>query len=70
MLQRLSVRLAPITNRAAEYGPAVPACCNVCRTCTTTNLVGLAIGGLTVVGLGVTRFARRIFVAPARSPRS
>jgi hypothetical protein len=59
MLQRLSVRLAPITNRAAEYGPAVPVCCNVCRTCTTTNLVGLAIGGLTAAGLGVSRFVRR-----------
>jgi hypothetical protein len=59
MLQRLSVRMAPVTNRAAEYGPAVPACCNVCRTCTTTNVVGLALGGLTVAGVGITRFARR-----------
>lgn len=60
MLQRLSVRLAPLTNRAAEYGPAVPACCNVCRTCTTTNIVGLALGGLTVAGVGVARLARRV----------
>jgi hypothetical protein len=59
-VQRLSVRIAPITNRAAEYGPAVPACCNVCRTCTTTNLVGLAIGAVTVAGVAVTGFARRI----------
>jgi hypothetical protein len=59
MLQRLSVSVAPITNRAAEYGPAVPACCNVCRTCTTTNVVGLALGGLTVAGVGIARFARR-----------
>jgi hypothetical protein len=60
VLQQLSVRVAPITNRAAEYGPAVPACCNVCRTCTTTNLVGLAIGAITVAGLGVARFAQSI----------
>jgi hypothetical protein len=60
MLQRLSVRVAPIANRAAEYGPAAPACCNVCRTCTTTNLVGLAVATLTVAGVGVARFARRI----------
>jgi hypothetical protein len=59
-LQRLSVRIAPITNRAAEYGPAVPACCNVCRTCTTTNIVGLALGALTVAGVSVSGFARRI----------
>jgi hypothetical protein len=60
VLQRLSVRIAPITNRAAEYGPAVPACCNVCRTCTTTNLVGLAVGGLTAAGFGIARLARQI----------
>jgi len=52
--------MTPITNRAAEYGPAVPACCNVCRTCTTTNLVGLALGGLTVAGLAMASFARKI----------
>jgi hypothetical protein len=60
MLQRLSLRMAPIANRAAEYGPAAPACCNICRTCTTTNLVGLAIGGVTVAGLAVSRFVRQL----------
>jgi hypothetical protein len=60
VLERLSVRLAPVTNRAAEYGPALPACCNVCRTCTTTNLVGLAVGGATVAGVAAARFVRRI----------
>jgi hypothetical protein len=59
MLQRLSVRVAPIANRAAEYGPAAPACCNVCRTCTTTNLVGLTLAGLTATGVAVARLARR-----------
>jgi hypothetical protein len=60
MLQRLAVRVAPITNRAADYGPAVPTCCNVCRTCTTTNLAGLAIGALTVVGISLRRTVRRL----------
>jgi hypothetical protein len=64
VLRRLSVRVAPIANRAAEYGPAAPACCNVCRTCTTTNLVGLAIGALTIAGVGLGRFARRIVSPP------
>ena len=59
VLTRLSVKLAPITNRAAEYGPAVPACCNICRTCTTTNVVGLVLGGLTAGGLGVARLVRK-----------
>jgi hypothetical protein len=66
MLKRLSVRMAPIANRAAEYGPAVPACCNVCRTCTTTNLVGLGIGGVTAAGVWITSVVRR----DAAKPRS
>jgi hypothetical protein len=59
VLQRLSVRAAPITNRVADYGPAVPACCNVCRTCTTTNLVGLALGSVTAAGVWLASVARR-----------
>ncbi len=53
MLRRLSVRLAPISNRAADYGPIVPACCNVCRTCTTQNVVGLAVGAGTAAAAGI-----------------
>jgi hypothetical protein len=69
VLTRLSVKLAPITNRAADYGPAVPACCNVCRTCTTTNIVGLLVGGATALGLGVAAFARRFSADPGSRPR-
>jgi hypothetical protein len=54
--------MTPITIRASEYGPAVPVCCNVCRTCTTTNVVGLILGGGAAVAYGIVRFARR-FVA-------
>jgi hypothetical protein len=65
MLQRLSVKAAPITTRAADYGPMVPACCNVCRTCTTTNVVGLALGGITAAGVWVARLARRVIADPS-----
>jgi enterochelin esterase-like enzyme len=54
MLERLSVRLAPLTTRANELAPVAPACCNVCRTCTTTNIVGLALGGLSALALAVS----------------
>jgi hypothetical protein len=60
MLQRLSVRLAPITSRAAEYGPAVPVCCNACRTCTTTNAVSLILGAGTAATLAASRLVARI----------
>jgi hypothetical protein len=59
MLRQLSVKAAPITNKAAEYGPAVPACCNVCRTCTTTNIVGLATAGIFATFAAVRRLVRR-----------
>lgn len=52
--------MAPITNRAADYAPIAPACCNACRTCTTTNVVGLILGGAAALGVGVGRLARRI----------
>jgi hypothetical protein len=60
MLERVAVRIAPVTNRAADYAPVAPACCNVCRTCTTTNIIGLVVGGLTVIGISVGRFAKQL----------
>jgi hypothetical protein len=35
----------------------VAACCNVCRTCTTTNLVGLVMAG----GVAFVAAAKRLF---------
>jgi hypothetical protein len=67
MLTRLSVKAAPVTTRAAEYGPAIPVCCNVCRTCTTTNVVGLALAGITAAAVGIVSFARRLTRTPSAS---
>jgi hypothetical protein len=52
--------MTPLASRAADYAPMAPACCNVCRTCTTTNIVGLVFGGAAAAGVTVTRLARRI----------
>jgi hypothetical protein len=38
------MRTLPVVNRAADFAPVAPACCNACRTCTTTNAVGLLTG--------------------------
>jgi hypothetical protein len=51
--------MLPLVNRAADVAPVAPACCNVCRTCVTTNLVGLVFGGVAAGGLAVVRLARR-----------
>jgi hypothetical protein len=44
---------------AASYGEQAPmatVCCNACRTCVTTNLVGVVLFGVT----GLVASARRV----------
>jgi hypothetical protein len=55
-----------MTQAAARYGDQAPmaaVCCNACRTCTTTNLVALAMatgaGALYAVGRAAKRVVRR-----------
>jgi hypothetical protein len=59
MLRQLSVRMAPVTSRAADFAPVAPACCNVCRTCTTTNVVGLVLGGFVAFAAAARQLLRR-----------
>ena len=59
MLERTQARMLPVVSRAADYAPVAPACCNVCRTCATTNVVALAFGAVAAAGYGVARLARR-----------
>jgi hypothetical protein len=52
---------------ASKYGEVAPqaaVCCNACRTCVTTNLIGLATAGIAAAGVGFARFARR-FAKPS-----
>jgi hypothetical protein len=42
MLTRASARTVPVVNRLAEHATA---CCNACRTCVSSNLLGLALAG-------------------------
>jgi hypothetical protein len=47
-----------------KYGDNVPmatACCNACRTCVTTNIVGVVMAGIAGAGYAVANFARRRF---------
>jgi len=59
VLTKLTVKAAPLTNRAVEYGPMVPTCCNACRTCTTTNIVGLSTAAFLSTLAVVRRLVRR-----------
>jgi hypothetical protein len=59
MLERTRLNVLPVLNRAADYAPATQACCGVCRTCATTNVLALAgAAGLWVLA-GVRRLVDR-----------
>jgi len=52
-----------IAETAAKYGenaPMAAVCCNACRTCVQTNLIGLAAAAAIGAGAAVTAFARRV----------
>jgi hypothetical protein len=52
MVQRVLARWTPQMSRSAEIAPA---CCNACRTCWTTNAIGLVVAA----AAGVAAFFRR-----------
>ena len=54
-----SGRLAQTAARYGEDAPTATACCNACRTCVTTNLVGIALAALAGAGVAIRRVARR-----------
>ena len=60
-----TARVAQATAKYGENAPMAATCCNACRTCVTTNIVGAAMAGLTGVGYAVSRFARRRFAKSA-----
>ena len=60
MLERAQTKMLPVVNRAADYAPMATACCNACRTCVQTNLVGMLLVGAGAAAAFVRRFARRI----------
>jgi len=52
-------RVAQATAKYGENAPMAAVCCNACRTCATTNLVGLLMAGAGGLVLGARRIARR-----------
>ena len=53
-----------IARSATKYGdnaPMAAVCCNACRACVTTNVLGLALAGLVGAGAVATAFTRRLF---------
>ena len=59
MKQIWTGRMAQAAGKYGENAPLATACCNSCRTCVTTNIVGLVAAALAGAGVGVARLARR-----------
>jgi len=53
-------RVAETAGKYAEHAPMSTVCCNACRTCATTNLVGLAFAAAAGVGVAVSAQAKRL----------
>jgi hypothetical protein len=59
MLERTTTKTLPLLNRAADLAPATQACCGVCRTCTTTNVVSIGLAALAGAGVALRRLLLR-----------
>ena len=58
-------RVAQTTAKLGDHAPMATACCNSCRTCVQTNLIGIALAGVTAAGAAVVHVGRRFFARPA-----
>jgi hypothetical protein len=59
MKQIATLRVGQVAAKYGENAPLAASCCNACRTCVQTNVIGLAIGGAAALGALVTRRFRR-----------
>jgi hypothetical protein len=60
MKQIWTGRMAQAAGKYGENAPMATVCCNACRTCVTTNIVGAAMAGIAGAGYGLVRLARRV----------
>jgi hypothetical protein len=57
-------RLTQTAARYSEVAPQAGVCCNACRSCVQSNLIGVALAGVLAVGTAVPRALRSL--RPAR----
>jgi hypothetical protein len=57
-------RVAEVTAKYGENAPLAAVCCNACRMCVTTNVIGIVMGAVGGVALAVANFGRRRFFSP------
>jgi hypothetical protein len=55
-----AARVSEVAAKYGEHAPTAAVCCNACRACVTTNVVGLVTGGILAAAVGVRRAARNL----------
>ena len=53
-------RVGQAAGKYGEHAPMAAVCCNACRACVTTNLVGIAIAAAAGAAVGVKKAAKRL----------
>ena len=59
MKQFATIKLGQTAAKYAEQAPLATACCNACRTCVQTNLIGVALGAVAFAVAPIKRRLRR-----------
>jgi hypothetical protein len=52
--------MAQTAAKYGEHAPMATVCCNACRTCVQTNVLGIALAAAVGVGAGIARVGRRL----------
>ena len=50
--QIATLKAGQVAARYGEHAPMATACCNACRSCVQTNLLGIALGARTFIHSG------------------
>jgi hypothetical protein len=58
MKEIASGRIGQVAAKYGEHAPMATVCCNACRTCVTTNIIGIATAALASTGLSLSRLFR------------
>lgn len=59
MKQIASGRIGQVAAQYGEHAPMATVCCNACRTCVTSNIIGVGMAALTATGVSVSHLLRR-----------
>jgi hypothetical protein len=57
--QIASGRIGQVATKYADQAPMATVCCNACRTCVTTNIVGVVMAAAAASDVGIRRLFRR-----------